>query len=137
MDAAQGSRRQSTPRIEAIDLNGDVLVYEGSSRAIITYRLLGHLPPPGSSFWEVDGQGKHVGMFSIGSCNVQTYISPGFSFRSQAECQMLNRAYQEVQFHTGRPANVALDADGSIWWARSLYIAQKNTFIVLGHLLPG
>jgi len=118
------------PDIWAVDLNGDVFVREYRSRMYIYYSLSGHIPPPAPSAWKATRTNKWVDQYTIGRCELQAFISSGFSFRSQAECQALNKAYQQVG------TDVALDADGSIWWSKYQYVDQKNTFI-LGHLLPG
>ena len=119
------------PDIWAVDLNGDVLVREYRSRMDIYYSLSGHIPPSAPSAWKAIRTNKWVDQYTIGRCELQAFISSGFSFRSQAECQALNMAYQQV----GAP--VALDADGSIWWIRSEYVDQKNRRTVLGHVLSG
>jgi ligand-binding sensor domain-containing protein len=119
--------------ILAIDLNGDVLLEVSVSRSYIRYRLPGHVPPPRYRPWEATRE--PVSNWGVPTdCQFQAYISSGFSYHSQAECQSLNQARQTIQEKTGRDAYVALDADGSIWWAISSFLYSASEQPLLGHL---
>ena len=122
-----------SPSVIAIELNGDVLLETFVSRSTIRYRLPGHVPPPRYRLWEATREpvSSH---WDPNECRFKTYISNGFSYRSQAECLALKQARQTVQEKIGQYAYVALDADRSIWWVA---IPLGYTSPVLGHWSKG
>jgi ligand-binding sensor domain-containing protein len=101
----------SSASIWTVDLHGDTwLVRPASSGARYPtyYHLLGHVPPSGDYLWKATQESPANAGVDPYVCRAQSYVSYGFSYRTPAECEALNRTCR------GLPA--VMDADGSIWW---------------------
>lgn len=120
----------SSPRIWAVDLNGDVWLESNYSRVLTHFRLPGHVPPSQNRPWKATQvQPADVGV-DPRSCLAQTYMSGDLSYRTPEECEVLNR------WRAGRlEETVNLDADGSIWMSTVWHAPQGGARLFLSHRL--
>jgi ligand-binding sensor domain-containing protein len=108
----------------ALDLNGDLVV---AVYRVGFYRFAGHIPPRDQP-WVPTATGVISGL--LGTCQLQAYNRGSLSYRSQAECQVLQSARQYIEKGNQRDTYVALDADGSLWWI----IGSNPGSLTLEHL---
>ena len=120
-----------SPSPWAIDRNGNFMMQGFQSRSYLYFRFPGHVPPRDREW--VATRVPYTETVRLDNCEMQMAASPGFYYRSRAECQSLMRARQTVQEKGGNnAAYTAVDADGSTWWLSRTYASYGS--VTLGHI---